>query len=50
MHKEGGLKKMENKTLAEFIIDRGEPLSYKINLQGETSMRKILAEELLVTE
>ena len=46
----GWIEKMENKTLAESIIDRVEPLSYKINLQGETSMRKILAEELLVIE
>ena len=46
----GWIEKMENKTLAESIIDRVEPLSYKINLQGETSMRKILAEELLDTK
>ena len=43
----GWIEKMENQTLAESIIDRIEPLSYKLNLKGDTSMRKIIADELL---
>ena len=36
----GWIDKLTNKVLAESIIDRIDPLSYKISIMGEQSMRK----------